>query len=473
MTTGEPPRSARPDLRDAVARSTERVGGLVGDAVGDAVRRVASLAERLDRSQEAVVPVPHGPSLAAQAWAVAKVAGMLAGAPVGMPTLALAARRTAADCVRRVERFGEHVTAVAQDRPSPLPALTCTRLDGTRRWLITSDLHRCIPGRVDWPERQGTKDLYPTVLEHYAERGWGLVENGDVEDFWMVGGSAWGAVYDIARIAGGIIAPVDDTMRLGVLADQLDRTVENNARTYRVITEGFLRPGRYHRTLGNHDEAFLEPELASKLEEHLPGGGPVDSILLVDPPAGGDADSVRDLGSVRGFVAHGHLTDSWNGPGYSGLGRAITWLGLGLDDLPTPTYTDDLPDEEAVERLLAGRGRNRLITLDPRFGGNRRFDSLDEVRLFGSLRMDEPSGGWPWMLFGHTHYPMLRPTDGDGRTVRYANSGSGVLDRAVSALEWDPDAGEEPVRLVLWHDDGSGRPRRHVLVPDGPRLALR
>ena len=49
--------------------------------------------------------------------------------------------------------------------------------------------------------------LYPTVLRGYADDGWHLIENGDVEDFWMVGGSTWGTVYDLARLTNGLAGP--------------------------------------------------------------------------------------------------------------------------------------------------------------------------------------------------------------------------------------------------------------------------
>jgi hypothetical protein len=154
------------------------------------------------------------------------------------------------------------------------------------------------------------------------------------------------------------------------------------------------------------------------------------------------------------------------------LGRAITWLGLGFDQLAATRSGDSLPDEEAVSRLLAGRGRNRLISLDPRFGGNRRFDSLDEERLFAALLRDEPEDGWPWLLFGHTHYPMLCPHDREGNPTRYANSGTGVLDGAISALEWDPgDDPSAPVKLVLWLTN-DGAPSRVELAPEGATLRV-
>ena len=171
------------------------------------------------------------------------------------------------------------------------------------------------------------------------------------------------------------------------------------------------------------------------------------------------------IDGVEAVIAHGHVTDAWNGPGFATLGRAVTWLANGLDDLPRIGRVDGLPDEEALGRLLSGKGRNQLITVDPRFGGNRRFDSLDEERLFDRLAEAPPPGGWPWIVFGHTHLPMLRPVNSRGEQVRYANTGCGVLDSAFSALEWDPDA-DETLRLVLWIDSVSG-PERIELQPDG------
>ncbi|MGI9576595.1 MAG: hypothetical protein ACR2OH_00155, partial [Microthrixaceae bacterium] len=384
--------------------------------------------------------------------------------------LAIAARRTAADCAERIDMFSSHLEAVITGDESPLPCGPVGRVDGRQRWLITSDLHRCVPGRVDWPRRQRTKDLYADVLERYADDGWGLIENGDVEDFWMTSSNARDTAYDLARVLGAVTAPVDPTLEMEAMAAQLDRIVENNQRIYGVIRERFAEPGRYHRTVGNHDEHMADPILAKRLRRHLPKTEPLDSILLVDPGTRRDPMQVTDRSDVMAVVTHGHLTDSWNGPGYSALGRAITWLGLGLDQLAAPRSSESLPDEQAVGRLLSGRGRNRLVGLDPRFGGNRRFDSLDEERLFRTLSRDEPEDGWPWLLFGHTHYPMLCPLDRDGNQTRYANSGTGVLDGAISALEWEPDAGMAP-KLVLWLDTSDG-PTRKQLVADGATLQV-
>lgn len=447
-----------------------------------ALRRAAEWADELDDLDldEHDPAVPSGrdpaevvasiaesarPGTAASAWALAKTAVGVLGSPVALPALTIAALRTAALTGARIDAFPEHLHAVAEGRPSPLPADRTLRLPAGERYLITSDLHRCIAGRLDWPARQRVKQLYADVLAGYARDDWHLIENGDVEDFWMVGGSTWGAVYDIAYLTGTAVGAARADARRAVVTEQLDRIVANNAEIYATIAAEFCATGRYHRTVGNHDDAFCDPSIAEHLDRYLPGVRVADTILLQRD----GTDAAAGIDGVAAVVTHGHLTDSWNGPGFSPLGRAVTWLLTGLDDLPGMPRVDGLPDEADLGRLLGGRGRNRLITVDPRYGGNRRFDSMDEERLFDRLRRSEPDGGWPWMVLGHSHYPMLRPQDSAGRPTRYANSGCGVLEGAFSALEWDDGDPADPLRLVVWRTTPDG-PRRIELRPDGPTL---
>ena len=91
-----------------------------------------------------------------------------------------------------------------------------------------------------------------------------------------------------------------------------------------------------------------------------------------------------------------------------------------------------------------------------------RGEAIGAVRPDGSV-------GWPWLLFGHTHLPMLSPLDATGSPVRYANSGTSLLDHALTSIEWDP-ARREP-RLVVWTDEPDG-PRRRELIADGAHLAV-
>ncbi|MFM7509241.1 MAG: hypothetical protein ACKO5A_06800 [Actinomycetota bacterium] len=413
-------------------------------------------------------PIGPAPSAGVPAtlWAAAKTGAALAGLPFTVTVGGAAAVRAQRTALRRIDAFPDQLRAIAEGRTGPLPVRRAHRLPATGRYVLTSDLHRCVPGRIDWPARQGTKDLYRQVVAAYAEDGWSLVENGDVEDFWMVGGSAWGATYDLGRLAAGLAGPLADRSRRELLGDHVDRIVGNNRPLYDLLAELSVA-GRYHRTLGNHDDVLADPHLVERLGFHLPGVEVPDAIVLADLAA--EAVAGASLDTVAAVVMHGHLTDAWNGPGLATLGRAATWISTGLDDLPTGGALSGLPGEVATDTLLGGRGENRLITLDARYGGNRRFDSLDEERLFARLG-DVPQTVWPWLIFGHTHFPMLRPLDADGHPVRYANSGCGVLPGAFTALEWDGSE-PEPLRLVV-HHLRHGRPTRTELVPDGDVLTV-
>jgi hypothetical protein len=439
------------------------------DLIPESWRRSARLAagavaDRLDGSGTATVAplrATAGPGPAARTWALAKTGAATLTLPAALPIGTIAALRSQQEALRRIRVFPEQLRAICEDRPGPLPVRSVGRLPASGRYVVTSDLHRCIPGRLDWPARQGTKDLYRSVLAGYAEDGWSVVENGDIEDFWMVGGSTWGACYDAGRLAAGFAGPLADATRRELLGDHLDRIVDNNADLYRVLAE-LARDGRYHRTVGNHDDVLADRALVERLGEHLPGVSAPDALVLTT----GGRPRVESTAAV---LMHGHLTDAWNGPGLATLGRATTWIATTVDDLPLPGPFDGLPGEPATTTLLEGRGENRLISVDARFGGNRRFDSLDEERLFDRLAVTAPEGGWPWLLFGHTHFPMLRPLDASGRVVRYANSGCGVLPGAFTALEWDGGL-DDPLRLVV-HHLVDGRPTRTELRPDGRVLA--
>ncbi len=76
------------------------------------------------------------------------------------------------------------------------------RAPAADRYVITSDLHRGPAGTNDWPGLQDTTALYAALLDWYGDQRWSLVEDGDVEDFWMVGGSTYGLVYELGRWIG-------------------------------------------------------------------------------------------------------------------------------------------------------------------------------------------------------------------------------------------------------------------------------
>lgn len=417
---------------------------------------------------------PGGPAASdrvgwfAAVWASLKLAvtGLLS--PLWIPIVAgraAANHRRARDLI---DLFPVQLQAIAHHRRPTSPANRVGELPANTRMLIVSDLHRSVAGRLDWPERQGTKALYEHMLDHYGEAGWELCENGDIEDFWMVGGSAYGSAYDALRVAGAALSFFG---RDGVLVEtyraHLDRVVANNEGVYRRLRERFVRHGRYHRTIGNHDDPLRRASVAERLRDHLGDVGPVDYLVLRGPD-----------GEMVGIICHGHHTDGWCAPGRDYLGKLSSWFANTLIDVPGLETPEGLPPPSATHQVLAGEAPNRLITVHPTFGVSPNYDSLDEELLFRAM---EPHPDGPWLLLGHTHSPVSEPRSRTGRVWRrYLNSGCGVTRDLITAIEWDGTGSEPTARLVAWtyRDDGAGGrvPTRlelcggtqATLVPRGP-----
>ncbi|MEI2700689.1 MAG: hypothetical protein V9E94_20970 [Microthrixaceae bacterium] len=261
--------------------------------------------------------------------------------------------------------FPDHLLAISNGSRPVLPGPRTTSLSSAHRYLITSDLHRCIAGRLDWPQRQGVKELYAEVLAGYADDGWHLIENGDVEDFWMVGGSTWGAVYDMAYLTGATVGPRRVEARRTLLGEHLSRIVANNADVYRVLRDGFAADGRYHRTMGNHDDVFADEVMVERLAEHLGDVEVSDTILLRRTDS--DDPAERSIDSVDAVVAHGHLTDSWNGHDVAALGQRHHVVGdrarRSAPRRPSERLAGPRSDRTPVEprcRQPAHRGRSAL-----------------------------------------------------------------------------------------------------------------
>lgn len=432
-------------------------------------RRLLGLADALD---DAAALGRWSPRLVPATWASLKLATMALTSP------ALGAWVGYRSTVnhRRVKElssvFPEILEAILDDTDHGFPVARVHRADAARRWVLASDLHRAPAGHLDWPARQCSRALYDQALDHYAAGGWGLIENGDIEDYWLVGGSAYGAVYDLARMVAALLpGRAGAALRHEIRAEHFRRIVANYAETYGRIRTGYHQVGRFIRVTGNHDDVYEEPRAAGLLHEEFPGLPVVDFVVL------------EDEGHPVGLVFHGHQTDGWNGSAVSNrVARFTTSLGSALHDQPLPGLAPGLPTAGDTLHLVEGRLRNRLTRVNGITGATIGLDSLDEVLLFEAARRRWGSGagdldGGPWVVLGHTHIPLAapeHPRDG-GRWRRYVNIGSGITYELVSLVEWDGerDPRNPAVRLVGWVPDGDTGARRFVVEGGGSTLRVR
>ena len=403
---------------------------------------------------------PDDPGLIARIWAVIKlgVVGLLS--PIWAPAIMLRASTNNQRARRLTAEFPEQVRSIARGAAPEPPGNQVVDISSEQRLVVFSDLHRCIPGRIDWARRQHTKSLYASVLQHYADSEWTLCENGDIEDYWMVGGSAYGAVYDALRILGGGLARYGwNDLLVELYRSHLDAIIANNSETYSIIRDGFARAGRYVRTVGNHDNPNSLPTVSDRLHFHL-GIFPI-----------GDYVAMRSRsGQLIGVITHGHHTDAWNAPSRDNLGKLSTWVAGTLVDVPKMRAPEGLPPREATDLLISGRMPDRLITVNPVFGANSSYDSLDEELLFDTV----VAAGFEdlWVLMGHTHSPVASPVSRNGEIwTRYLNSGCGIIDGAITAIEWDGSGDEPLARLVAWSEVRADSEASNIVtLPDGRRL---
>lgn len=402
---------------------------------------------------------------AADGWALIKFVLACLAAPVAVPLVAWRAARNHALAKERIRQVPSQIAALERGGGVPWPGDRVRRLPDDRPLFVSSDLHRCYPGRRDVCERQDVKLLYAALVDHYDAAGWDVVENGDVEDHWMVGGSPYGQWYDAASLVGQLLPGVlGRAARRAVGRRHLRLIMENNVAVARRLAR-LGRAGRYHRTVGNHDDAYLDRELSADLAARCGGSAPVDVLVLERPD-----------GSASAIITHGHQTDGWNASERAGLGRLATWMGCAISDVPGLESPDSVLPMSATLDLLEGRLPNRLLQVNRRFGANTKYDSVDEELLFDSFGGAASRG--PWFILGHTHLPVLQPLSRTGVAWRrYVNSGAGTWAGMVTGIEWTGGDAPEP-RLVawVWSDIPGGAdllPSGAVRVPVGAREVVR
>jgi hypothetical protein len=374
-------------------------------------------------------------------WGVVKFVGGFVLSPIILPIVAWRAAINFSLAKSRVATFCHQIRALDSGlAPSP-PFDRVDRIDANQDVFISSDLHRCYPGRRDWLRVQDVKELYAAMLDHYGNSDAHLVENGDIEDFWMVGGSPYGQAWDFVRATllllpgrGGL------ELRRALVRQHLRRIVANNLISYLKIARHFAPRGRYHRIVGNHDDVFLDPALSKELSTHLGGVRPTDWVVLENPD-----------GSAAAVITHGHQTDGWNSPGRANLGKFATWIGNTISDTPGLEAPESISPRSLTLDLLEGRLSNHLLTVGNTFGTNTGYDSLDEERLFDTIGGATDAG--PWLILGHTHLPVFQPLS---RTkvpwYRYANSGNGIWNGMITGVEWDGETRRPRVVAWLWAD---------------------
>jgi hypothetical protein len=191
------------------------------------------------------------------------------------------------------------------------------RVPGEGRFVIFSDLHMAFAGsRQDFFKSSGNADLYAEVLGEYAEAGFTLVENGDVEEL-LIHEPSTGSPdtqLDLLKAVKDPLALNDngwgalDAFRADLRLGQLSKVIANHRDLYEQINTQFVEQGRYIKIAGNHDQDLQSARFLGVLRTVYPKLDDVYDFLVIEAADGGSAPFV---------VCHGHHFDRVGTPKYS------------------------------------------------------------------------------------------------------------------------------------------------------------
>ena len=189
------------------------------------------------------------------------------------------------------------------------------RAPGDGRFVVFSDHHMGFPGsRHDFFASSGNRELYSEILDEYADTGFTLVENGDVEEL---------------IIHEPMMPPPEAELdvRRDYRLSQLQMVILNHRALYDQINEQFVEQGRYVRIAGNHDQDNQDERFLELLRSVYPELEQVYDFLILEGTEGDPSTIV---------VGHGHHFDTASTPKYSGrigekLSECLGWAYEGAD----------------------------------------------------------------------------------------------------------------------------------------------
>ena len=216
------------------------------------------------------------------------------------------------------------------------------RIPGDGRFVVFSDHHMAFPGsRHDFFATSKNKELYSDILNEYADTGFTLVENGDVEEL---------VIHEPMMPPPQAELDVRRDYRL----NQLQTVILNHWALYDQINTQFVEQARYIRIAGNHDQDNQDPRFLEMLRSVYPELDQVYDFLILEPTEDNNSTFV---------VGHGHHFDTASTPKYSPLigeklSECLGWAYEGADRVWRWEYGD------GVERWAGGAEpfHNTLVT---------------------------------------------------------------------------------------------------------------
>jgi len=236
-----------------------------------------------------------------------------------------------------VARSYDTLTSIVQHKVAPANAAGFRRVGIARndRLVIFSDHHMTHRGHRHDYFFTFNYPLYCEVLRHYADRGFALVENGDMEELVIFEPTP----EETRRRRNLVKKPLlglDDIgqinwdelvgLRIESRRKQLEKILNDNHTYYQLVQDRFGM-SRFYKIGGNHD-GYYARELESMLESAL-WDGVVKDIVLVERPG-------EDRISLDFAILHGHQFDEACVPPHAKavgevISECLAWAFQGAD----------------------------------------------------------------------------------------------------------------------------------------------
>lgn len=418
--------------------------------------QVDSAVDWLLSSAEAVLKwflddlVPWVVSLLRLPWVLAKVLGGL----LALGTCWIVSKFTQPEEVKVIKALTDH-------HPRFLEEFRLERRPVEHKYVVFSDIHLFVNGDFNFYRNNRNGDLHRWLLAKYAADGYHLIENGDIEDFWMRGGSIRGHILDVADVLPWPFhyEAYSNQAAWSAMQAHAVNIFMDNAETYALVDSLYVAKDRYARTVGNHDDAWDGEEML-----------PLFGLVYRNPVVANDYVLLDNstTGETEVIIAHGHQSDIWNMRLCDYAGKLVTEgfsvlteASMGLISKAKKFY---VTREEWNAELSDMGFDNELHTME----GLGLKQSLDEVELYKNIEeIYGNSPRQPYLILGHTHnvkddagVPDYMYRD-DWNWKEYSNSGTtGMWEEMVTCLEMDyPD-----ITPIAWYFSQDGTVQREVLA---------
>jgi len=307
----------------------------------------------------------------------------------------------------------------------------CRLLPISGKYVIFSDLHMC---SLPWQEDRYdyfyyNRELYTDALNHYLEKEYTLIENGDIEDYWGYLSVAENMMETITK----------NSLDCKWLEEWWQNTIEDYKGHY-ILRNQFHQKRRYVRIRGNHDNLWHSEDLLNKyLRSELPDLEVYETALIGD----------------KYMILHGHQVDKSNRDSTFGIGYNYAYLGItaeSVDFLGNNIDTGFFGKKKPEEGWKGNPPNQNHLYSYTIYGGDitgmtansEKYADLSE-KLFGKGMS---------VVAGHVHGPKFQPNGSNTY-----NTGCGVYEGVIYGVE----IVEGYPSVIKWYER-NGESHREVLA---------